>query len=223
MAFKGNNLELFRSAIDEVNIITNNGGEVFPPTFPTWRRPESGTALQREPNSTFKGHLERDEAVAVRILLDECSALYQNFGVNDSTSRKISEVLNLPDGGWQTDVMDGIAEFGMLVGIAAGVRDKIEHNEPLPKAGTWGYRIDKEWRDTFEDAIKLDNFEISRNTVEAILKSISESAERDIPSNPEGAKGKEQIQARIDSRKHGAIKAKALYLEVKELAKKHLQ
>lgn len=218
MAFRGDNIDLFTGAVNEVYGLTQNGGSVYSPEFPSWRKPESGTRLQSEPSTSHMGALQRDEAVAVRILLDECSALYQNFGRNDSTSAKISEVLNLPKGGWQGDATDGISDFGYLVGLAAGVRDQIRENKPLPSKKTFGYIIDKGWRDLFAGPLKSDNFQISNNVASAIIKFITESAEKDIPLNPQGAKGEDQIKAKIASKIHGAIKARNLYLEAKELA-----
>lgn len=221
MAFKGNSAQILQSALEEVQKITQGGQDVFSPGFPTYSTPESGTALKTEPRSGFQGLLKKSEAVAEKVLLDETSAFYQNFAKNDQTARKIDEALQLPKGGWQMDATDGITEYGLYVGIAAGVREEMRKGEkPAKGRRSIGDVVKADWRKKFEEPLKADGLNIGRNTSRAIKDSIAELAERDIPNNPEGAKTPEEIQARIQSKKHGAQMAEKLFFEVKDIASK---
>lgn len=219
LAFKGNSSQLFSDAVDEVKRLSSNGREIYKPDFASLRKPESAKTLKTEPDSQFDGPLNNEEAVALKILLDESSALFQHYAIDFETSDKIQEILGLPKDGWQSDAMEGIAKFGSYAGIAAGVRDQIRRNEPPPKElKTWGDRTKKDWWERFAEPLKKDGLVIGRNTVTAVEGVVAEFAERDIPKVPEGAKTPEEIRARIESQKHGAKLAGKLYLETKELA-----
>jgi hypothetical protein len=215
LAFRGNSAQLFREAVEEVKRLSEGGREIFPPRFATLENPKSASALRTEPYSIHDGHLNPDEAVAIKILLDESSALYQYYAINFETSHKIREILGLKQGDWQSDVMDGLAEFGIFAGLAAGVREQIERNSPPLED-----MIKKDWWSKFEEPLRKDGLVLGKYTVEAIEKVVAGYAERDIPTDPEGAKTPQEIRARIESKKHGAKLAGMLFLEARELASK---
>lgn len=221
IAFKGSSATLLTGAIEEVRMFVNNGELIYPPTtFPTVKNPVPKSSLQaRLEHGIIIGPITPPEAVAIKVLLDESSALAQAFGTSFHISNMLSEALNLPQGGWQHDVIEGISELGYQVGIAAGVREQmLAGNNPKPDAKTWKSRIITFWHSQYALPLEKDGMTIGVNTTKAIQEYINQKAETEIPSNPEGAKGSDEVQNRISSRKRGTVLGGQLYLEALGLA-----
>lgn len=158
------------------------------------------------------------EAVAVSVLLTECSALAQAWGRDFQTSGKLHEVLQLPREGLGHDAIAGIAEFGDTLAAAAAVREWQSNGSGEPTGATILDNIKRKlWR-RYGDVIRGDDLRLGPTTAETIVQSIAESAREHIPHNPEGARTPEDIAVKIESRIHGARLAEQLYLETLALA-----
>lgn len=223
LAFSENSAQLFSDAIEQVKILAKKTDAIYPPTlFPTVRNPYPESTIRLQPDSDFDGQLTLAEAAATVVLLNEVSALAQASGRTYEMSDKLHVVLQLPEDGWQSDTIDGLAEFGDMIGWAARIRERIISGEGMPNGKTIGDMAKKGWWDKFEKPVRQDGLKLGKNTAQAIIKTVGELAERDIPNNPEGAKTPEQKAARIASKKHGAKLAAQLYLESLKMASKIL-
>jgi len=223
LAFSENSAQLFSDAIEQVKILAKTADAIYPPIgFPTWRNRYPESTIRLQPDSDFDGQLTFAEAAATVILLNEVSALAQASGRSYEMSDKLHTVLQLPESGWQSDTIDGLADFGNMLGWAARIRERIISGEGMPNEKTLGNAAKRSWWDKFEKPVRQDGLKLGENTAEAIIKTIVELAKRDIPNNPEGAKTPEQMAARIASKKHGADLAAQLYLEGLKMAAKIL-
>lgn len=222
LAFKGQSAQLFDEAVSQVRSLAQGQRRIYPPTqfpIPPDRVPES--TLRLTPESDLNGRLLPAEAVAVTVLLTECSALAQAWGRNFKTSATLHGVLQLPPEGLDHDAIAGIAEFGDSLAAVAAVREWTENGEGEPAGTTMMDLVKRKlWR-RYRNALGEDKLALGPTTAETIVHAISESARRDIPHNPEGARTPEDIAAKIEkieSRIHGARLAKQLYLEARTLA-----
>lgn len=219
LAFKGQSAQLFNDVIRQVRCLTQDQGSIYPPTQfpnPPNRVPES--TLRRVPESDLNGYLFPAEAVAVTVLLTECSALAQAWGRSFETSNKLHAVLQLPPEGLDNDAIAGIAEFGDTLAAASAVREWLANGDGEPTGTTINDKFKRGlWR-RYSGAIGQDNLGLGSTTSEAIVRTIAEFARRDIPHNPEGARTPEDVGAKIESRIHGARLAQELYLEALALA-----
>jgi hypothetical protein len=223
LAFRENSAQLFSDAIGQVKVLARTSDAIYPPIgFPTWRNRCSESTIRLQPDSDFDGQLTFAEAAATVVLLNEVSALAQASGRTDEMSDKLHAVLQLPENGWQSDTIDGLADFGNMLGWAARIRERIISGEGAPNGKTLGDAAKRSWWNKFEKPVRQDGLKLGENTAQAIIKTIVALAERDIPNNPEGAKTPDQIAARIASKKHGAELAAQLYLESWRLAAKIL-
>ena len=223
LAFSKNSAQLFSDAIEQVKILAKTSDAIYPPTdFPRVTNRFLESTIRLQPDSDFDGQLTFAEAAAVVVLLNEVSALAQASGRNDEMSNKLHIVLQLPENGWQSDTIDGLADFGNMLGWAARIRERIISGEGVPNEKTLGDAAKRFWWDKFEKPVRQDGLKLGKNTVEAIIKTIEGLAKRDIPNDPQGAKTPDKITARIASKKHGAELAAQLYLESWRLASKIL-
>ena len=108
IAYKGNSAQLFAEAVNEVKVLTVDGKRVYPPkTFPSVRNPHPGSSILTEPDARImSGALSSAEAVAVKVLLDESSALAQSFARSFELSRLVSQVLKMEEGATLGDILE---------------------------------------------------------------------------------------------------------------------
>lgn len=224
LAFPENSGQVYWEAVEAVKRLAGRSDQIYPPThFPSIRRSEPESAVHIvSVHDSASGRINPAEAVAIMVLLSEASALTQAFARDWETTEKLSVALTLPEGGWQSDAIEGFADFGNFFRIAARVRDRMLSGEGRPERRTLGEVTARDWWDRFHQAIELDDMVLGINTAEAITKAIGYFAERDIPHNPEGARNNREIWTRIISRKYGVELARKLYLEVLELASHEL-
>ncbi len=216
LAFQGNSAELYQNAVEEVRRLSTDNRSIYPPkTFPDVRNPIPESSLRTKPSERImEGALSPAEAVAVKVILDESSALAQSLGIGWERSAKLRKVLKLPKEGWGHDTIEAICDFGGYVCIAAGVRELLLADEKFKE----GDIIKKDWHDEFAKPLRKDNLTIGENTSDAIVEYLTSYYEEHIPQNSEGAKNEKEIETRIASRKHGVLLGKKLYLETLKLA-----
>ncbi len=223
IAFRGNDIEMYRSNVAQVRELVARGQEIYPPAaFPTWSEPVPRSILRTSPTSELIGRLAPAEAVGVLTLLNESGALFQAFGQDSSATKLLLQTLGLPSRGWPTDAIEGITQFGEMLGSAAEVRDTIIRGEKPPTGSTNSETAKRRSWDKFHDAIEKDNMILGENTSTVIVQMIDELATDIIPKNPDMARNAEEVKARIESEKRGARLAKDLYLEARQLASHEL-
>lgn len=219
LAFKGQSARLFSDAVEQVRLLSEAGRGIYPPIqFPI---PPDGVAestLRVTPDSDFNGYLLPAEAVAVSILLDECGALAQAWGRTFERSNKLHAALQLSPHGSDYDAISGFAEFGDTLAAASAVRERLENKLGEPDGTTIKDNMERKlWR-RFSDSLGKDNLGLGLATSEAVISSIADLANQNIPNNPCGARTPDEIKSKIESRIHGARLAKNLYLEALGLA-----
>lgn len=222
LAFKGRSAALYADAVRQVKSFASE--RIYPPNhLPSVRYPRPEQSIQRSPTSEFDGEITTAEAVATLVLLGESAGLASAYAISDKVSSQVKEVLKIPEGIWQYDVINAFSDFGSYLALAAGVRERILNGEERPREiKTIGDRVHETWRKEFEGAIKQDKMILGEHTADAVVRYIDLSADRDIRGNKQGAKTEADIQARIAGRKHGARLARDLYLEVFERASQEL-
>lgn len=214
LAFGEQSGQVFNGIVEEIRMLSSQGYLYPPEPILSLSHPEPESSITLVSQSDLGGRLTPAEAAAMKMLLTESTALAQSYVLSDwETSSKILQVLQLPKNGWQGDAIEALGDFGMRLGMAAGVRDRVLSGKGRPDTKTHSSFNQRPWWDEFVDPIRLDQLILGRNTADAIVKSVSHMSEKMISNNPEGARTQEEIQARIASRKHGVILASDLYLE----------
>lgn len=213
LAYRDNSAQLLSDSIDEVQRLVQANNDLYPPYFPGWRNADESESLRISPLSRGEGRLSEVEGVATQVLTMEHAVLNQAIGTSLEITRRIEEVLKMSPQQWQADVVGGIGDFGNSLRSASGVREKIINGVTEPQGNTIRDGVDKIMWDRFHDAIKADNMSLGAHTAQAIVNNISVDCVDEIKGIPEGATNDAEIQARIDSRIHGAKLAQALYIE----------
>lgn len=223
LSFRGRSLELFKRAVEEVQILTNNGRvPIYPPhEYPTWKEPDRATSLQKWPDSNFTGRLTPTEAVGIKVLMEESLALFQVSHISLKVSRKINEILGTGKEVGLVDAIEAIVDFTCLLGQAAVVRETMmfKEEESIRRAknssGSSLYL-------TFEESITQDGLRLGINTAAKVVEEIIWQAEELLPTYPNYANCEDDIKVRIAGKTRGAKLASALYLETVDLAAKIL-
>jgi hypothetical protein len=216
IAFKGQSAQYLAQVIEDV-LQLSRSGTIYPPAFATWRNPVLEHGLSPQPHYKEDGMLSPAEAVAVKVVADEGSALAQNLFENYDKTMLISELVGNPDG-WPSDVVDGIAHFGYSLCGAIRIREKIARGEAIPTGRTIGDDLIRNLWQRYQEPLKLDNMIIGKNTVTEAVKSADELVEREIRGVPEGAKNEEELQVRMRSRRRGIELGAKIYNQVLDVA-----
>jgi len=221
LVLRGQSRLFFNEAINEVNKIMATGNDIYPPSiFPHAGTRQPTTSLQLSSDSFGEGRLSPAEGVAVIILLGECNGLAQNWRKSEEITKKMAEIIGSSEIAWDFDLIDGMSEFGNMVGKAAGVRERLLNGLGRPEGSTTKDILLKLSYDTFATTLKEDALVIGEKTTAAISQQVEMLAKRDISNNPEGAKTDVEIKARINGRTRGAKLAREIYLEARTLASK---
>jgi len=216
LVFKGNSAQYLAQVIDEVVQLARSGA-IYPPTFATWREPELENGLSSHPHDRNEGRLSPAEAVAIRVLADEGSAIAQNLFESTEKTRLINEIVGTPDG-WPSDVVDGMADFGYQLRGALRIRDRIARGEAIPAGKTIGESLDRRLWERYVTPLKLDGMSVRGNTVTAVAEETNSLVDQQIRGNPEGARNEKELQDRMRSRRRGIELGSRVYKQVLDVA-----
>ena len=210
IAFKGGSAQYLAQTILEVEQLSR-GGAIYPPAFATWRNPELEFGMSLQPHIPNDGRLSPAEAVAVKVVADEGSAIAQNLFKSKDRTKLINELLG-NSVGWPSDVVDGIADFGYGLCGAIRIREQITRGETI------GDDLNRLLWQRYQAPLKLDGMVIRGNTVTAVAKFADELVEKEIRGVPEGAKNEEEFQDRMRSRRRGIELGAKIYKQVLDVA-----
>jgi hypothetical protein len=216
IAFKGGSAQYLAQIIDDIAQLSRSGA-VYPPAFATWRNPELEFGMSLQPRSQDDGRLSPAEAVAVKVVADEGSAIAQNLFKSMDKTKLISELVGNPDG-WPSDVVDGIADFGYSLCGAIRIRERIARGETIPTGRTIGDDLNRRLWQRYQAPLRLDGMVIRGNTVTAVAKFADELVEKEIRGVPEGAKNEKELQDRMRSRRRGIELGTKIYKQVLDVA-----
>lgn len=210
IAFKGESTQYLAKIIADITQLSRSGA-IYPPAFATWRNPELEYNISSRPHNQYDGRLSPAEAVAVKTMADEGSAIAQNT----DKYKLISEVVGDPNG-WSYDIVDGMANFGYSLCGAIQIREQIVRGERISTGRINEDSFDRDLRQRFQVPLRLDGMAIKGNTVAAITKFANESVEESIKA--EGVKNEEEFQARVKSRRKGIELGAKIYMQVLNIA-----
>lgn len=216
LAFKGNSAQYLVQVIDEVTQLSQQG-DIYPPAFATWREPILKHGLSTKPNYENDSRLSPAEAVAIRVMADEGSAIAQNLFESTDKTKLINGIIGTPDA-WPSDVVDGMAHFGYQLCGAARIRDRIIRGESIPTGKTMRELVDHRLWKRYKAPLQLDGMVIRGNTVTAITEEANSLVEQEIRGVPEGAKDEKELQDRMNSRRRGIEIGAKIYKDVLEVA-----
>lgn len=192
IAFKGNSAQYLSGVMAEVFQMAEKG-TIYPPAFATWRNPELEYGISLRPHNQDDGRLSPAEAVAIKVMADEGSAMAQNLFKSMDKNKLISEIVGNPDG-WPSDIVDGMADFGYNLCGAISIRERIARGETIPTGRTIKDDLDRPLWQMYQAPLKLDGMVIKGNTVAAITKFVNELVEKEIRGVPNGLKMKKNFR-----------------------------
>ena len=134
IAFKDRSAQYLAETIDDITQLSRRG-PIYPPEFATCRNPELEYGVSLQQHIQDDGRLSPAEAVAIKVMADEGSAMAQNLFESTSKTRLISETVGDP-GGWLSDVVDGMADFGYSLCGTIRIREKMVEGETIPTGST---------------------------------------------------------------------------------------
>jgi len=214
IAFKGQSTQYLSNVLTEVAQMALVG-EIYPPAFATsWSnsRLENGLTLQQlHPED---GRLTPAEAVAIRVLAEEGAALAQNFFKSYEKTKLIQTITDDPEGS-PAEIVAGMADFGYNLLKAVSLREKITKNESKPiETKTFSDHTTKQLWVKYEGPLMLDKMAIDKHTINAAISDATEAIETKIeePGN------KENLSARIRSRRKGIELGAKIFQQVKNIA-----
>ena len=223
IVFKNQSAEILSQTIREVHNLTQQG-DIYPPKFPSVMFPEVASTISIHPSEKNKSPITPAEAVALKLLVDEISAIAQALSESGATEQSfINKTLNIQGEEYDAETVEGMSDFGREICDAVRARDLIiRGHSQQPDKETIDGRVNQLVLDRFQEALVSCSLKITDLVVNIAIQKACERAKSMIVAKL--AKPKEpteidvEIKNKVKSRIRGIVKSAKLYTQLYGIA-----